>query len=137
MSLPGLISLGSLPPHLFDAMFLNPRIWFLNPRIWLPRNCSLFLLSHPPTDSEVSYFFDGLQTSPLIRQVEGLKDVREWSIMPTHSLNGSLEVQETFFLDRSGKLCPKSSSIRSLVRDNAAAGLLHRVQNGLAIPGED
>ena len=59
MSLPGLISLGSLPPYLFDAMFLNPRIW-------LPRSCSLFLLSHPPTDSEVSYFLDGLQTSEIV-----------------------------------------------------------------------
>ena len=46
---------------------------------------------------------------PLIRQVKGLKDVREWSIMTTHSLNGSLEVQETFFL-RSRKKYSKLQS---------------------------
>ena len=45
--------------------------------------------------------------------------------------------QQATNLDRSGKLRPKTSSIRSLVRDNAAAGLLHRVQNGLAIPGQN
>ena len=58
---------------------------------------------------------------PLIRQVKGLKDVREWSIMTTHSLNGSLEVQETFFL-RSRKICitvncsPIVSFLRSKLR---------------------
>ena len=38
---------------------------------------------------------DGVKTPPLVRHVEGLKDVWEGRVIATHPLYGSLQVQET------------------------------------------
>ena len=41
---------------------------------------------------------DGLQTAPLVGQVEGFEDVRERRVVPADAFDGRLQVQEALAL---------------------------------------
>lgn len=72
--------------------------------------------------------FDGFEASGPVRQVEGLEDVREWSVPSADPLDRRLEMQETFLLDRCGEFSSKAVCQRSFVRDDNAAGFLDRLK---------
>ncbi len=48
----------------------------------------------------VDHTLDRLEALPLVRDVEGLKDVREGRIVPTNPADGSLQVEEALLLQR-------------------------------------
>lgn len=58
-------------------------------------------LKNKPTFALViDHTLDRLEALPLVRDVEGLKDVREGRIIPTNPADGSLQVKETLLLQR-------------------------------------
>ena len=86
---------------------------------------------------EVGHFFDGLQASPLVREVERFKYMRERSVVTTYSLYRSLQVEEARLLDGSSQLCPKAPRVGSLVTDDTPTSLDDGLEDGVPVPGED
>ena len=50
-------------------------------------------------------FFQCFKTSPLVWQIEWLKDMREGCVPATHTLNGSFKIQKTMFLQHKNISC--------------------------------
>ena len=53
-----------------------------------------------PPWSIVDHFAKGIIAFPFVWDIERLKNVREWRVIPTNSGYRSFKVQETFFLQR-------------------------------------
>ena len=86
---------------------------------------------------KVCDLLDGLQTSPLVREVERFKYVRERSVVAAYSLYRSLQVEEARLLDGSCQLGTEAPGVGSLVTDNAAASLDGGLEDCFSVPGQD
>lgn len=79
--------------------FLNWKTKSSFNQLWFGRQSALELV--------FDYLFDRFEASELVRKVERLIYMREWSVPTTNSLNRRLEMQEAFILDCCSELSSK------------------------------
>lgn len=87
--------------------------------------------------SVVNSLLDSLEDLAVIWEVEWLEHKGERGVVAAHSLNWRLQVVERTLLDCRGELGSETTGEGCLVRDDALARLLNRVDYRLAVPGNN
>lgn len=67
---------------------------------------------------------DGFEATQLVRQVEGLEDVGEWSVPAGDTSDRCFQMQEALFLYGGSKFSTETVGQRSFMGDDDTAGLL-------------
>ena len=87
--------------------------------------------------SVLDSFFDGFKDLSIVREVQCLKYKWEWSVIATHSLDGSLQVVKCLLLNLRCQLGSISTSHGRLMGHNTLSSFLDRVDHCFLIPWKD
>lgn len=86
--------------------------------------------------SVVDQLLNGVEALPFGGYVEWLENVRKRCVQSTDPKDRRLQMQEAFALNCSCDLGAETRGHGRLVSNQKSAGLLHRVHNGILVPGQ-